>query len=315
MHFQQGHGVGLGVTDPRALIGLPPSPIARSDSSSKVDRPADVRPTSSAACLLLIDDDPAVVPFLTELLKLHGFRIKVAVDGRSGLALARTREYAVILLDHDLPDVMGLDVLRTLDAEGVTTPIIMLTGKGNEEVAFEAGRLGAMRYITKPFKPAILLQAIDEALGGAAHGHPSSAAPTGQAHRSISEPPKRCLYSRWANAMRAAIDARADPRTVELWAGFANASKATLRSWCRTAGLPTQRSLLLARALRAVIRALALGGHPADFLDIADRRTLKKLLRLAGIDGPQWDVRTVLARQQLVRNRVAMAELERALRR
>lgn len=110
------------------------------------------------------------------------------------------------------------------------------------------------------------------------------------------------------------IDAPSDPTTTRQWSELAYASVGTLRNWCRTDGVPTRRSLLLGRLLRAS-RMNGRGElRLCDALNIIDVRTLARILRLASINErcfPQ-DVNTMLATQQLVTNPIPLLELSRA---
>lgn len=115
------------------------------------------------ARVLVVDDDPVTCMLLIEVLERQGFRVELAIDGRSGLDRALTGHHSAILLDYQLPDIMGLDLLKALRAKGVAAPIIMITGRGNEDVAFEAAQLGAARYIKKSFRPAELTRSASSA--------------------------------------------------------------------------------------------------------------------------------------------------------
>src|SRR5688500_16452844 len=72
-----------------------------------------------------------------------------AVAGRTGLAALQLRAYDCALLDHGLPDLDGLAVLQAARVAGVKTPIILLTGQGDESLAFETVRAGANDYLSK----------------------------------------------------------------------------------------------------------------------------------------------------------------------
>ena len=267
----------------------------------------DLASASSVPHVLVIDDDPAVLALLIQLLARDGYRVEVTADGTRGLDLVRSGRYAAVVLDHQLPGLTGLDVLDRMQADGLKTPVIVLTGRGDEEVAFAAAKLGACRYLTKPFRPDELMQAIGTAV---ALGRADVETLAASKARLIDH---RDGYSRWTRAMLAAIGAPHDPRTVELWAECVNASPSALRSWCQACQLPVRRSLLLARVLRAVIRSRELGGPIESFLDVADHRTLRRLFSLAAIDGWQADVRECLRCQQLVRDPAALQDLERVV--
>ena len=106
---------------------------------------------SAATAILVVEDDPA----LQDLLELHlgdlGYRVDVVGDGRQGLERARIGDYALVILDRMLPGMEGLAVCRALRAEGDTTPVLLLTARGEEGDKVGGLEGGADDYVTKPF--------------------------------------------------------------------------------------------------------------------------------------------------------------------
>jgi two-component system response regulator CpxR len=101
--------------------------------------------------LLLIDDDLEFTHLLTEYLVPQGYRITVANDGESGLALATgTEHFDLILLDVMLPKLDGFEVLKRLRVSHLT-PVLMLTAKGDDFERIFGLELGADDYLAKPF--------------------------------------------------------------------------------------------------------------------------------------------------------------------
>lgn len=113
---------------------------------------------------------------LTDRLKSEGFAVKTASDGESGLASALAENFDLILLDVMLPKKNGYDVCRDLRQKNVSTPILMLTAKGETIDKVLGLKLGADDYLTKPFEVMELLARI-EALLRRAPAH-TSANPT-----------------------------------------------------------------------------------------------------------------------------------------
>lgn len=107
--------------------------------------------------ILVIEDDPGIA----DLLRLHlhsevgGLTFKT--NGTEGLAAARSGGFDLLLLDLRLPGVSGLDVCRTLRAEGHTLPVLMMTAKTGELDRVLGLEIGADDYITKPFSVIELL--------------------------------------------------------------------------------------------------------------------------------------------------------------
>src|SRR3954447_26305559 len=100
--------------------------------------------------ILLIEDDPAVQELVTTLLSSAGFSVDVAHDGTSGQKLCASEKYEVIILDLGLPDMNGLDLLRKLRAEGITTHVLILTAKDGPEDRVIGLDTGADDYLSKP---------------------------------------------------------------------------------------------------------------------------------------------------------------------
>jgi two-component system alkaline phosphatase synthesis response regulator PhoP len=108
-------------------------------------------PESAAKRLLLIEDEPGLVRTLTDRLRSEGYEVQSASDGPSGLERATRERWDVILLDVMLPGASGFDICRDLRQRSVTTPVIMLTARGQVVDKVLGLKLGADDYITKPF--------------------------------------------------------------------------------------------------------------------------------------------------------------------
>ena len=106
---------------------------------------------SDALHILVIDDDDVDRMAVRRALKSAEKTTEVAeaADGASAIELLKDARFDCVLLDHHLPDHDGLTVLRQIRAAGVTTPIIMMTGQGNEELAVDMMKAGATDYLAK----------------------------------------------------------------------------------------------------------------------------------------------------------------------
>ncbi len=113
--------------------------------------------------LLLVEDEPGLVMMLTDRLVAEGYDVDTASDAPSALTRART-PYDAILLDVMLPGGSGLDVCRTLRQSGITTPVLMLTARGQVGDRVVGLKLGADDYLVKPFEMAELLARIEALL-------------------------------------------------------------------------------------------------------------------------------------------------------
>ena len=101
--------------------------------------------------ILLVEDDPRTVDFIRRGLQAEGFVVDVAQTGRAGLARARELDYPLIVLDRMLPAIDGLEVCRTLRAEGCSSLLLMLTAKDSLQDKIAGLQGGADDYLTKPF--------------------------------------------------------------------------------------------------------------------------------------------------------------------
>lgn len=102
--------------------------------------------------ILLIEDDPGVCSFVNRGLTEGGFDVSVAMDGETGLDMARSTNYDLVILDIMLPKINGLEVCRRIREEDKQTPILMLTALGSAENVVIGFDTGADDYLVKPFK-------------------------------------------------------------------------------------------------------------------------------------------------------------------
>jgi PAS domain S-box-containing protein len=96
-----------------------------------------------------MEDDAGQARLVQRALQRAGYRVDLAHDGEAGLALHQAQPYDLLIVDHQMPGTGGLEVLRTLVAQGEPPPTIMVTGHGDEAIAVEAMKLGAGDYIVK----------------------------------------------------------------------------------------------------------------------------------------------------------------------
>ena len=117
--------------------------------------------------ILVLDDNRQISDFLVgQVLPSLGYQTMAAYDGNSGLELIRQNHKLIdlMILDLQLPDMSGLDVLRQLAQEGLNVPTILFTGHGSVEVAVDAFRLGVEDYLDKGVDIVVLSSSISRAL-------------------------------------------------------------------------------------------------------------------------------------------------------
>jgi two-component system alkaline phosphatase synthesis response regulator PhoP len=126
--------------------------------------------------VLLVEDEPGLQLTLTDRLAAEGYDVETAGDGELGLTRALTGAFDLVVLDVMLPRRDGFDVCRTLRQKGITTPILMLTARGQVVDRVVGLKLGADDYLVKPFEALELLARIEALLRRAA---PPLAPPAG----------------------------------------------------------------------------------------------------------------------------------------
>ncbi|AOT73296.1 DNA-binding response regulator [Geosporobacter ferrireducens] len=114
--------------------------------------------------ILLVEDEVRLSEALVYTLKKNNYIVDAAFDGVTGLEMAETGIYNVIILDRMLPGAEGLDVLKALRKQGITTPVLILTAKDTIKDRVEGLDSGADDYLIKPFSKNELLARI-RALG------------------------------------------------------------------------------------------------------------------------------------------------------
>jgi two-component system KDP operon response regulator KdpE len=110
-----------------------------------------VSPGAAIVRVLVVDDEPAIRRFLRTSLDSQGFDVIEAPDAQSALKEIARNTIDVLVLDLGLPDMDGLDVIRTLREQGSSVPIIVLSSRSDEAGKVKALDLGADDYVTKPF--------------------------------------------------------------------------------------------------------------------------------------------------------------------
>ena len=107
--------------------------------------------TGGNADILLVEDNSDLAFGLQRNLEFEGYSVEVAVDGRRGLERALDGDFDLIILDLMLPKLDGMKVLQRLRSAGASTPVLILTARGEELDKVRGLRSGADDYLTKPF--------------------------------------------------------------------------------------------------------------------------------------------------------------------
>jgi two-component system, NtrC family, nitrogen regulation response regulator NtrX len=116
------------------------------------------------AHLLLVDDDPNTLASLSRAFRLAGHEATVCDNAARAVELIRTESFDVILSDVVMPGKSGVELLEDLKKAGVKTPIVLISGQANIEMAVKATKLGALDFLEKPISTDKLLVTVENAL-------------------------------------------------------------------------------------------------------------------------------------------------------
>lgn len=119
---------------------------------------------SEKSRILVIDDEIGICEGVKRALELEGFQVKIALDGKSGLALVKENGFDLVLLDVKMPEISGLDLIGMIHQIDPEIICIMITGYATVEMAVSAIKQGAYDFLTKPFSVDILLLAVNQGL-------------------------------------------------------------------------------------------------------------------------------------------------------
>jgi DNA-binding response OmpR family regulator len=114
--------------------------------------------------ILIIEDDPSILRGLQLNLGMEGYTVRSAIDGETGLQLAKTERPDLVVVDIMLPKMGGLEVIRELRRDDPDLPVLILSAKGQEADKVAGLQLGADDYMVKPFGLKELLARIDALL-------------------------------------------------------------------------------------------------------------------------------------------------------
>ena len=103
--------------------------------------------------VLVVDDDKTILTMLFKALKNNGIEADLAISGEAALELVKQNKYDLILLDINMRGINGFEVIQQLRGNGLTTPVMVVSGRKEDQDALYGLEIGADDYITKPFSP------------------------------------------------------------------------------------------------------------------------------------------------------------------
>lgn len=143
------------------------------------DMPARSASEIPARDILYVDDDAPLRGLLADALQAAGFHVDVAGDGQAGWEALQRRGYDLLITDHAMPSISGMDLIRRLRSAGRTMPVILASGGVEEAEAERLEWLWISATLRKPFTPSALLETVHRVLCAAAPvpkcGRPSEA--------------------------------------------------------------------------------------------------------------------------------------------
>jgi len=101
--------------------------------------------------ILVVDDEDGIRELISDALSIGGFEVETSPDGLQGLKAIRDHRFDLLILDVNMPKIDGFALLEKVRADGLTTPVIMLSARGQKVDINQGLRLGADDYMTKPF--------------------------------------------------------------------------------------------------------------------------------------------------------------------
>jgi len=267
----------------------PNSAVHRESNHLRSDfREADAR--QGRRSVLVIDDDATVRESCAWTLTLAGLWVETVSTGAEGVALAHSKDFDLLLLELSLPDMTGVDAVRTIRHVAPKLRFVFAGDRLTVPLAIEAMRLGAIDVLEKPVPMERLLE-IATALPDVRPSRRrqlSTPIPASESQRPLDPPPHvmtrpGSVAERWAMHVLKACDSKWDVKTLRAWAACAGVSYSSLRECCDLVGIRPHDARDLTRMLRAVIQSLRQGCAPDVLLDVSDRRTSESLFERAGL--------------------------------
>jgi CheY-like chemotaxis protein len=256
---------------------------------------------------ILLIDERRVLELFERPLQTVGYSFCSATSGSEALAVLAERNVDLIVVDLELLDISGRDVIRHVRRVGLQIPIVVVTGTGNSPDGIAAMQLGAVNFLKKPADLNLLLRTAPVLRSDDEWPNNDQVTPSSdhEAHAAV----------RWARAVVPLLNAPKDPRTIAGWADIVFVSPGALRNWCYTAGIAPRRALVFGRLLRAAHLFRHRGQHLENLLDVVDRRTLVGLLRTAGVTLADFPMAAeeFVERQSLVRDDATLMQVRCAL--
>lgn len=160
-------------------------PIASHDPIRRETQPGPARPSRH---LLIVEDDPFIRRLNARMLTQAGFRVNTAGDGLTAWMMLQEGDYDLLVTDHGLPEMRGLELIARLRGGGSRLPVILASGSIGPEEEERRRTLGVTALLHKPYSVVQLLDAVEGILGMPPRNRPSPP-------RSLSSPGTAMIHS------------------------------------------------------------------------------------------------------------------------
>lgn len=135
--------------------------------------------------ILVVDDEPLVAKSCVRILAGRGFDVVSTLSGEDGLNRAMSQPFDLVVTDLKMPDLDGMEIVRTLRRDRPDTQLVIMTGFGTTSTAVEAIKLGVIEYLEKPFTTEQFTDAVGKALAVAESKAPARARTEADAVREV----------------------------------------------------------------------------------------------------------------------------------
>jgi DNA-binding response OmpR family regulator len=133
---------------------------------------------NSSHRILVVDDDDDIRDISAQVLTAYGYRADTAADGADAWKALRARSYDLLITDHNMPKVTGIELVRTLRSERMTLPVVLMSGTLPEEALVQNSPLQLAGTLLKPFTMEELVATVTKIVGAAQFGtSPAASSP------------------------------------------------------------------------------------------------------------------------------------------
>lgn len=144
---------------------LPLSKPTLSNMIAPLPAPVETPPTHPPSRILVLDDDKDIREIYVEILRQDGYQVDAAEDGQAGWEALQARPYDLLITDHDMPRLTGLELVEKVTSSGSSMPVIIASASLSPGALARQASGRAAAWLPKPFSPGELLKAVGRVLG------------------------------------------------------------------------------------------------------------------------------------------------------